>query len=83
MGNAARTDMGWQDLPKEWHDTTVDYCEVCGNLLIRRYFEFVGGDGRPVRACREDDERIYTKLADFRPAMVRAREEAARKASGR
>ena len=65
--------MGWHELRKDWHDTTVDYCDVCGNLLIHRYFAFDGDDGRPLRACREDDERIYHKLVEFRPAMVQAR----------
>ena len=60
--------MAWRELRKEWHDTTVDYCDVCGNLLIRRYFEFTGDDGRPLRACQEDDQRIYRKLAQLRRA---------------
>ncbi len=71
--------MGWHELRKAWHDTTVDYCDVCGNLLIHRYFEFTGHDGQPLRACREDDQRIHEKLVEFRPAMVRAREAAAGK----
>jgi hypothetical protein len=70
--------MGWHELRKEWHDTTVDYCDVCGNLLIHRYFAFIGDDGQPRRACREDDERIYHKLLEFRPAMVEARAAAGR-----
>ena len=53
---------GWRDLDKTWHDTSVDYCDVCGNLLIRRYFGFTGDDGHLLRACREDDQRLYRKL---------------------
>jgi hypothetical protein len=58
--------MGWRELEKPWSDTTVEYCDVCGNLVIRRCFEFVGLDGETVRACREDDERLYHKLQRFR-----------------
>ena len=53
--------MAWQPLTKAWHDTGVDYCEVCGSLLVRRYWAFTA-DGRDFRACREDDERLYARL---------------------
>lgn len=58
--------MPWRDLSKSWHDTSVDYCDVCGNLLIRRYWELVGADHAVQRACREDDERLYWKLREYR-----------------
>lgn len=58
--------MPWRDLDKTWHDTTVDYCDVCGSLLIRRFWAFSGADGETLRACREDDERLYRKLRDYR-----------------
>ncbi len=58
--------MAWRSLDKTWHDTTVDYCDVCGNLLINRYWSFDDPDGHPVRACREDDERLLHKLRRFR-----------------
>jgi hypothetical protein len=57
---------GWRELNKPWHNTAVDYCEVCGNLLIRRYWEFVGADGETLRACRRDDERLYHLLRRHR-----------------
>lgn len=57
--------MAWRDLSKTWHDTTVDYCDVCGNLLIRRFWEFEA-DGRLLRSCREDDERLYHLLRQHR-----------------
>jgi hypothetical protein len=58
--------MAWRELNKTWHDTTVDYCDVCGNLLIRRYWGFEGVDGEGLRACREDDERLYHTLRRYR-----------------
>jgi hypothetical protein len=58
--------MAWRELNKTWHDTTVDYCDVCGNLLIRRYWSFDGADGEAVRACRRDDERLYHTLRRYR-----------------
>lgn len=58
--------MAWHDIQKTWHDTTVDYCDVCGNLLIRRCWEFTGHKGGTLRACREDDERLYHRLRAFR-----------------
>jgi hypothetical protein len=57
--------MSWQELHKPWHDTSVDYCDVCGNLLIHNYWEFKA-DGKAMRACREDDERLWTRLESFR-----------------
>ncbi|HLI14791.1 MAG TPA: hypothetical protein VKV23_01890 [Acidimicrobiales bacterium] len=60
--------MPWRELGKSWHDTTVDYCEVCGNLLIRAYFEFRAPDGTTRRACCEDDERLLALLERHRVA---------------
>jgi hypothetical protein len=68
--------MVWRELGKTWHDTTVDYCDVCGNLLIRRYWEFAGADGSTVRACREDDERLYHRLRQLAPSIEEARRSA-------
>lgn len=58
--------MAWRALDKSWHDTSVEYCDVCGNLLIGRYWEFLDENERPVRACREDDERLYARLRVYR-----------------
>lgn len=58
--------MTWVDLVKSWHDTSVDVCDVCGNLLIRRYWEFATADGLVLRACRQDDEQLYSWLARHR-----------------
>ena len=65
--------MGWKELQKTWHDTNVEYCDVCGNLLIRRYFEFTGAAGEPLRACREDDEQLYHLLREYAPRIEETR----------
>lgn len=57
--------MSWVELRKPWHDTSVDYCDVCGNLLIHEYWEFNAG-GEIMRACREDDEQLWARLETFR-----------------
>jgi hypothetical protein len=58
--------MSWRELGKPWHDTTVEYCDVCGNLLIRSYWEFQGTDGSTMRACCEDDQRLLALLVNHR-----------------
>ena len=54
--------MAWEELRKPWHDTAVEYCDVCGNLLIRRYWRFTAADGRSLRACRREDEDLYLRV---------------------
>jgi hypothetical protein len=66
--------MAWVDIHKTWHDTNVDYCDVCGNLLIRRAWEFRGADDEPLRACREDDERLYHLLREYAPRIEAIRQ---------
>jgi NMD protein affecting ribosome stability and mRNA decay len=65
--------MAWLELGKTWHDTNVEYCDVCGNLLIRRAWVFTAADGRTLRACREDDERLHATLLSYGPAIEEAR----------
>jgi hypothetical protein len=65
--------MVWRTLDKSWHDISVEYCDVCGNLLIGKYWEFLDQRGEPIRACREDDEQLYGRLLVYR---ARAREQA-------
>jgi hypothetical protein len=60
--------MTWHEIGKAWHDTTVDYCDVCGNLLIHSYWEFSPREGQVLRACREDDERLFALLEHYRGA---------------
>lgn len=58
--------MTWSDLTKPWHDTNVDYCDVCGNLLINRYWVFVGDEPqRELRCCDERCERLFFRLSEF------------------
>ena len=55
--------MAWHELNKSWHDTTVDYCDVCGNLLIARYWSFIeSGGGVTRRCCDETCERLFHRL---------------------
>jgi hypothetical protein len=65
--------MAWTELGKTWHDTNVEYCDVCGNLLIRRAWVFDAPDGRTLRACREADERLYARLEALRTSIDEAR----------
>lgn len=65
--------MSWVTIDKTWHDTTVDYCDVCGNLLIRRAWEFTGRDGQTLRACREDDQRLHAQLRQYESEVEAAR----------
>lgn len=65
--------MTWVGIEKTWHDTNVDYCDVCGNLLIRRAWEFTAPDGRTLRACREDDERLHAVLGEYGAQVEDAR----------
>lgn len=59
--------MPWRELDKEWFDTTVDYCDVCGNLLINRYWAFEAGDGeQEIRACSQRCENILAELREAR-----------------
>lgn len=65
--------MGWVAIDKTWHDTTVEHCDVCGNLLIRQAWEFTTPDGRRLRACGEDDERLAERLAHYAGRVDEAR----------
>ena len=61
--------MGWEKLNKTWHDTTVDYCDVCGNLLIVRYWRFTDGQGRDLRTCDPSCERLLARLIKSREVI--------------
>jgi hypothetical protein len=58
--------MSWVEFKKSWHDTSVDNCDVCGNLLINRYWEFTHTNGRTYHACRQDDEQLLQWLDEQR-----------------
>ncbi len=50
--------MPWIEREEPWQRTDVQYCEVTGQLLPRRYWTFEV-DGRQVRACDPRYERLY------------------------
>jgi hypothetical protein len=52
----------WVASTKTWNDTSVDNCDVCGNLIINRYWSFTDDDGIVMRACRQDDEALAAWL---------------------
>jgi hypothetical protein len=54
--------MSWESIEKPWNDVSVEYCDVCGNLLIKRYWHFTAGDGRSLRACSEECEQLHERL---------------------
>lgn len=62
--------MTWHKIEKPWHDTSVEYCDVCGNLLLGQYWSFTDGDGRELRACQEKDEPLYFRLAKDRGVVA-------------
>jgi hypothetical protein len=60
--------VSWHALEKPWNDVSVEYCEVCGNLLVKRYWQFEGPGGEPVRACSEECETLAGRLRRARDA---------------
>jgi hypothetical protein len=52
----------WERVQKPWHDISVEYCEVCGNLLIHRFWRFAPEPGVEIRACSEECEPLYARL---------------------
>lgn len=49
----------WVELEREWHDTRVTTCEVCGRLIPRRAWVFAGGGGRDIRSCEPECQELY------------------------
>lgn len=50
--------MAWVEREVSWHDLAVEYCDVTGQLLPRRYWVFEV-DGHEVRAAHPRYERLY------------------------
>lgn len=48
----------WVALAYPWHETNVVNCPICGRLVLRRAWEFDGGEGL-IRACSESCEELY------------------------
>jgi hypothetical protein len=62
--------MPWKPLAKSWHDRTVDYCDVCGNILIRQYWESPDVADKPLRSYNPDCESLYSRLRRARERSV-------------
>lgn len=65
--------MAWVERDVSWHDLTVEYCEVTGQLLPKRYWSFEV-DGRVLRAAHPAYERLYLDYVLPRAAVARAEE---------
>jgi hypothetical protein len=50
--------MPWVERDVAWQDLSVEYCEVTGQLLPKRYWSFEV-DGREVKAAQPRYERLY------------------------
>jgi hypothetical protein len=50
--------MPWVEREEQWHRVDVAYCEVTGQLLPKRYWEFEH-EGRTVRARSPHCEALY------------------------
>ncbi len=63
--------MAWVERVVAWHDLEVEYCEVTGQLLPRRYWSFEV-DGRVLKAAHPRYERLYVEHVLPREAAARA-----------
>lgn len=71
--------MPWVEREVPWNDLSVEYCEVTGQLLPRRYWRFEVDD-REVRCAHPRYERIYREYVLPRET-ARSRERRASHAS--
>ena len=59
--------MVWVDLIVPWHNTEVNYCDVTGNLIVGKYWEFTDkNDGGVYKVTDPSIEELYYKLKKFR-----------------
>tara|TARA_B100001123_G_C15284484_1_gene1015147 strand:+ start:1045 stop:1275 length:231 start_codon:yes stop_codon:yes gene_type:complete len=59
--------MAWIDLKVPWHNTDVNYCDVTGNLVVGKCWEFSDKEtGEVFRVTDESVEELYYKLKKFR-----------------
>lgn len=63
--------MAWVDREVAWHELAVEYCEVTGQLLPKRYWSF-DVDGRVLKAAHPRYERLYREYVLPRGAAARA-----------
>lgn len=59
--------MTWVLRNEAWHRTQVAYCDVTGQLLPRRYWEFEAG-GHVLRARDPHCEDLYRRYLSTPPA---------------
>jgi hypothetical protein len=62
--------MPWVEREEPWYRTEVEYCEVTGQLLPRRYWAFEV-DGSMVKTCHPRYERLYHEYVVKRAARER------------
>lgn len=59
--------MVWVDLIVPWHNTDVNYCDVTGNLIVGKYWEFTDKkDSAVYRVTDPSIEELHYKLTKFR-----------------
>jgi hypothetical protein len=63
--------MTWVERDVAWHELDVEYCDVTGQLLPRRYWSFEA-DGRVLKAAHPRYERLYREHVLPRAAEARA-----------
>jgi hypothetical protein len=51
----------WVERDVPWNELTVEYCDVTGQMLPRRYWSFEV-DGREIRAADPRYEALYARL---------------------
>lgn len=59
--------MSWVTRDEAWHRTQVAYCDVTGQLLPRRYWEFEAG-GQVLRSRDPHCEELYWRYLSGPPA---------------
>ena len=61
--------MPWVEREEPWHQTAVEYCEVTGMLLPRRYWSFEH-EGRVVKARDPRAEDLFREYVLKRPPSL-------------
>jgi hypothetical protein len=62
--------MPWVERDEPWYQTEVEYCQVTGQLLPRRYWTFEV-NGNVVKTCHPRYERLYHEHLARREARER------------
>lgn len=63
--------MTWVERAVPWYDLEVEYCEVTGQLLPRRFWSFEA-EGRELKAAHPRYEQLYLEYVLPRRAAERA-----------